>query len=403
MNIISARDDRIGSRLIPAFQSKALFELCPELFQSFKLYWPTSSHDNFTLPSIAKIFSKNFAEECSLEELTHFTFQKKFIVNQKIYSTTLKSSKSLIHFLNRVQPIDSVLFVDSHPIFANNSDVIKFCHANWRIFFSSDVVSCLSGVDQNLHNLKLSNNCCAIHCRRGDIYEYLSKHELWPLYLGRVVTKVDLISLITSSYEKNWIIFTDDKNIEQFACNLNSIFEHTRIFQEKEVLDGIEFESLAVPYAMSKLKTVYHSQSALARSSFLFSEVEFNIALSLNLPGGALLSKLNIDETEYLLFNARAALIISKRLYVSSHALSRIHSLFESLPVNKYSCSFYLELFGNGKIHLWSNGYNANSINLKVYEAIDFCSNNSLCKLYTGYWLDWCKIRLQLIRQIYNF
>ena len=404
MNILSARDDRLGSRLLPALQAKAMYEIRSDLFTTFTLYWPTETYDGHTIPLPSNIFSTTFADQIYTHDLPQSAPDRCFNVVNSIDHRLLDSSSNFIEHLERHGPFGSVLFTDPNVVFKKNSDVLKFCHSNWNSFFSDDVLADLLISEQRLNKLGLSQNANAIHCRRGDIFQYLADHELWPFFLGRVVTKLDLMAIIYRSDCRNWVIFSDDPGISAFIDQLNNIFGGMRFIDEQEIINEGALRPLLAVHAMSRLSTIYCARSALSNSALLFSDVELLPAASIRIPETktSSASKIYFDDIECLLFCARSVLIFSKRGQVSESAMGQMLRLLQSLPVNNYSCSYYLELFGSGSIDIWPKGRSFFAIKEHASELLKFCSDSALSKLYSGYWLEWSFRKRDLIQNKFS-
>jgi len=346
--IVSGRHDRLGARLIPAMQAKALSVLAPDFFSRYELYWPDQSEMSGAIVSISPasdIFSFDFAD-CILsagnwldrDDLCKFADIRNSAVSEY-------SAHDFADFV-RAATDKNLYFSNPFFKFSASSDVIRFCHEYSRSYFADQILQQFLRVDCLVRNRFGACPFVAVHCRRGDVYDYLIRRQLWPDYLGRVCTRYDLFYCLKKIGSGNVLVLSDDADYFEREMSLIGMdLSNFNLMYEAELrLSGFGGTEVVLIDVISKSSLLFQSRSAFSDAAGLFAPLKRILFGSLTNELESL-PPFDFEDPENFLFHARTALWVGRNPKSLFARDGYLEAFIEAIALSDKTFAFHVDLF----------------------------------------------------------
>ena len=393
--IVSGRRDRFGARLIPAMQAKALSVLAPEFFSRYELYWPDRCEVNgkiFPMSSASDIFASGFAD--CIFSADNWLERDDLCKFADIRTSALAGygAQEFAEFV-RASTDKNLYFSNPFFVFSSSSDVLDYCHANARSFFSPEISRQLSLVDDFLRNNFSDQPFAVLHCRRGDVRDYLVEEQLWPDYLGRVCTRYDLVNCLQKICFGNVLVLSDDGNFLENEKSLSDLdLSKFNLLCEADLQrNGLGGSEVVLIDLISKSSMLFQSRSAFSDAAALFAPLK-RVSFASLTEEMQQLPPFDFEDSDNLLFHARSALWAGRSPKCHFAVHEYLEAFMREIVLNDKSFVFHLDLFGTPGVRALMSRVDSSSIlRKKVLQLLsDLDRFPERCSmLLPGVWRRW--------------
>ena len=389
-------------------QAKALSVLAPEFFSRYELYWPDRCEMNghiFPMSSAFDIFASGFAD--CIFSVDNWLERDDLCKFADIRTSALAGygAHEFAEFV-RASTNKNLYFSNPFFVFSPPSDVLDYCHANARSFFSPEISRQLLLVDDFLRNHFGAQPFAVLHCRRGDVRDYLVREQLWPDYLGRVCTRYDLVNCLQKIGSGNVIVLSDDGSFLENEKGLSDLdLSKFNLLCEADLQrNGLGVSEVVLIDLISRSSMLFQSRSAFSDAAALFAPLKRFPLASLT-EEMQQLPPFDFEDSDNLLFHARSALWAGRDPKSRFAVDKYIEHFIREIALNDKSFVYHLDLFGTPGVRALMSRVDSSSILqkkvLKLLSDLDkFPERCSI--LLPGVWRRWYQQIAEAFRAHYE-